>query len=410
MQGIDKNSYEVSFIYKGEQVTAYGYLIPAAFNNNNHTDLLFAPIDFKSSNFNFTNILIQLNPKEYDLYPVNSDLVGKPIINIAITDKNTGDLVAWQFPLTGYSKNLTYDNFNISERIEPLVLAANEFYYIKDNMFTLTLTEEEIEQSSTSDVTPKIDVTPLSATNPYYSNWGIPNYVFQSASSSLKKGGSSTDSSIKYAAYSFVRTGTTAIWTHIIVYEVFTTTKPTTTETYNNKTLYISAREVEMKILANSTVSYYQNDYSIVDSLWARLSNPWIEIQKSGSYSNHVVYKNQINANGKKSGSGVLSVLFREVILSNWTLGSIFYNLLQYTGSSSYTIGSTVTFIPDATQQQSHYGKALGSIKFTYDGYLNSVGNYLNQTTTFCDYNNNAYKTTYSVGFNFYVENTGVIN
>ena len=156
---------------------------------------------------------------------------------------------------------------------------------------------------------------------------------------------------------------------------------------HEGQTLYTANYFTQMKILATSTVLYNGSTYSLMlgGEEMIKIQNPQLEIKKSGSYANHCVYKNQPGGLGRKgsSAASLLSILFKEVAVSNWSLGSTLYNIASYVGGLTIAFGANAQWNPVAASQLNNYGKIIGSQTATMDGYIYRYGDYLNQTTWF---------------------------
>ncbi len=407
-----ENVYDLSFLYNGDSFSLSGYLIPAKFNNYYNDHFLLSPTSFTSvseEEYEFTKVLIAFNANEHDLLPPNQYMIGQTVITIWLTEQSSGDLLMWQvlIPAQVCSNTFSSNSLDITEENENLTVLANEYFFAEENSISVEINKEDFDldaaaiaagtfinaddpalsadQLSLNDVI--VSRSEASATNnPYYAQ-GIPNYIFQTANNQWRKGGSTNNSSLKYISYSFYGPNTTAIYTHIMLLEVYGNMQADNPIIQSGQTLYTANYFMQMKIVATSTVIYNGSEYNLMlgGEEMIKIQDPVIKIEKSGNYAGHCVYKNLPSGLGRKGASTarLLQVSFREVLNNNWTLGNIAYNIVSYVPSLTIAFGEPAEWNPIASEQLNNYTKIIGTQEETMDGYIYRFGDFFNQRTWF---------------------------
>ncbi len=400
--------YTVAFELNDEEYCIDAEMVSAKMNNANGDHYLFAPEKSTYGTYEVVNIAFTTNANMFDVFPANSDLIGKSVIRIIFKDTLTHDEYCWETELFQKTRNYPTMMLSVSE---DAISRANEYYYMSSTVSEENMVTEDFANSDKFYLSEnEVNSIAQISHNPYY-DLGIPDSTFKSATDSWKwlavgKSSTGTYLPIRYYAYSYTKTGSANIMTHIMIVHHEAVIEDPIRFNGNGKYYYKAYCDLKIDLYrVPHTVVYYPNqdvyEFMLGGENQTQIVEPGIRWKKTSTGVPHVLYERATYSNADNNNFlGLGALVIKDIFVAwlnekNYVLGTVTGDILDYISASNVNKnngkGDTVATKEKYLDQyyfnfddQIHaYGIAMGSVKSTIKGNLRNKDQYFGMRCSF---------------------------
>ena len=396
------DNYSLVFNHEGITISIDFLVVAAKSNNKHHDHYIFSIQKNTSEKFSVINISFTTNANEHDILPVNSSMIGKAVLTVILSERESDDIYYWQ------GVTVCDDIVFSIQDSEAVIANANEYYYTNPTQTSHRITNDSFVSSNSSraqveykrlkDIaSPNSSTDPLEH-NPYY-DLGVSDNHFKNVTTDWVWHNPVTSSSgvilpIKYTTLSYVKYGSNVIYTYIMIigysWQRDDSILDYTAEDGQRYSKISAMIKVELFRTPHTVI--YRPDANTFELMLGgeeltQINHPEIEIKKTSSNIRHVLVGRYAFSNGTKDnflglGALALSDILVRVLNSQYNLSIDLSPLKDFVSNVNSSVGSSDGYVPieeyysGYESQVAAYGEAFGSLALSLKGFLRTQGQY----------------------------------